>query len=55
MEQQKKEHKQNQIRVFVDRIQLDSIKSKAKQLGMSVEHYSGLVLSGYQITKKELV
>jgi len=41
-----------QIRVVVDKLSYQSLKDKAKALGMNLEHYSGLILSGYEITKK---
>jgi len=43
--------KKEQIRVFVDREQLQILKLKAKELGLELQHYAGLVLSGYNLSK----
>jgi len=40
-----------QIRVSVEKTAYTSLKEKAKSLGMTLEHYAGLVLSGYKIEK----
>lgn len=40
-----------QIRVVVSKDYYDKLKSEAKEAGLSLEHYSGLVLSGYKIQK----
>lgn len=42
---------QIQIRVTIDKKQYENLKNKSKDLGMTLEHYSGLYLSGYRITK----
>lgn len=42
-----------QIRVSVQKNSYILLKNQAKELGMSLEHYAGLVLSGYKITKAE--
>jgi len=55
MEQKRKNpNKKLQIRVMVDREQYNELKIKAKELKLSLEHYSGLILSGYSIVKKEI-
>jgi len=43
--------KLKQIRVQVESLAYDELKKKAKELRMTLEHYSGLKLSGYEITK----
>lgn len=40
-----------QIRIQVDNDSYNDLKTKAKELRMSLEHYAGLKLSGYEITR----
>lgn len=42
-----------QIRVFVSGVVYDKLKKEAKNLGLTLAQYSGLVLNGYKITKEE--
>lgn len=46
-------HNQIQIRVIVDKVQVDELKKKAKELKLTLEHYSGLVLSGFELKRKD--
>lgn len=43
-----------QIRVQVENLAYDRLKKKSKQLRMTLEHYAGLKLSGYEIIKTEI-
>ncbi len=45
--------KTKQIRVQVESLAYDGLKKKAKELRMTLEHYAGLRLSGYEITRTE--
>ena len=44
---------QKQIRVFIPKECYQELKSKSKEVGMELGHYSGLVLSGYSIKKTQ--
>lgn len=44
--------KYKQIRISVEKNAYDKLKTRAKTLRMTLEHYSGLVLSGYKITRE---
>ena len=45
--------KYKQIRVQVEKQAFAMLKTKSKELRMTLEHYSGLILSGYRILKEE--
>jgi len=44
-----------EIMVFIEKTQYDKIKKQAKEYGLTLGHYAGLILSGYKIEKQAIV
>ena len=54
---QKKMHKiegRQEIMVFIEKTQYNRIKKQAKEYGLTLGHYAGLILSGYKIEKQAI-